>query len=554
MIITDKKELLRFNPENRLWQGIPSIEVTKNGRIFVTFYSGSPGERIGNFAMVVKSDDDGKTFTNPIVAAYKEEHRCFDPCLWIDPLGRLWFVWAIMPNDGVYASICEDPDADELVWSEAFFIGCNIMMNKPTVLSTGEWLFPIAIWKNDMRNIYRIPYKERDDVGAYAYKTVDNGVTFERMGAADVPGRDFDEHVIVEMNDERLALFARTDKDIGVSYSYDRGKTWSPGEATGYGGPTSRFQIRRLKSGRLLMVNHVDTKERTNLAALLSEDDGKTWKYRLMLDTRPWVSYPDATQTEDGTIYITYDRERGGSSLETTYKKAREILVSKITEEDIIAGELVNKKSYMKRIVSKLGKYAYEEENPYGEARWRSDEDLAKFLIDEHPDCIVEKLFDIYAINCVNIKILEGEKLDALIDELNKKKREESLETVVGIVRLIRSAVDDEVQDQPLVNAVKDIILSSGEVELSVSEIAKKLGVSLYYMVHQFKKITGTTITEYRTEIKITKAKKLLVTSDISVTEIAQKCGFGSSSYFSKVFMRSEKLSPSDYRKNLKKI
>ena len=41
MLITDPAALRRFYTDRRIWQGIPSIEVTKGGRTFVTFYSGS---------------------------------------------------------------------------------------------------------------------------------------------------------------------------------------------------------------------------------------------------------------------------------------------------------------------------------------------------------------------------------------------------------------------------------------------------------------------------------------------------------------------------------
>ncbi len=46
---------------------------------------------------------------------------------------------------------------------------------------------------------------------------------------------------------------------------------------------------------------------------MLSEDDGATWKYSLMIDERDDVSYPDAKEADDGYIYITYDRERGSA-------------------------------------------------------------------------------------------------------------------------------------------------------------------------------------------------------------------------------------------------
>ena len=97
MLITDKELLKQYTTENRIWQGIPSIETTKKGRIFLTFYSGGTRENYGNYVMLIKSDDDGKTFSEPIAVAYKDaDHRCYDPVLWIDPLGRLWFIWAMV--------------------------------------------------------------------------------------------------------------------------------------------------------------------------------------------------------------------------------------------------------------------------------------------------------------------------------------------------------------------------------------------------------------------------------------------------------------------------
>lgn len=46
MLYTETKELQKYRASKRLWQGIPSIEVTKRGRIFLTFYSGGVKEEI----------------------------------------------------------------------------------------------------------------------------------------------------------------------------------------------------------------------------------------------------------------------------------------------------------------------------------------------------------------------------------------------------------------------------------------------------------------------------------------------------------------------------
>ena len=77
--------------------------------------------------------------------------------------------------------------------------------------------------------------------------------------------------------------------------------------------------------------------------AMLSEDDGKTWKGGLMLDTRDEISYPDGTQTAEGDIYLIYDYSR--------YDR-RQILMAVFSEEDILAGRLVSANGRLKQLVS----------------------------------------------------------------------------------------------------------------------------------------------------------------------------------------------------------
>ena len=178
MLITDRSLLEKFDSRHRVWQGIPGIARTKKGRTFISFYSGETSETYGNYAVLLKSDTN-TDFGEPIVAIKKEgKFRCFDPVLWIDPLGRLWFFWNVMPGEEVYAAICENPDADELIWGDEFYVGRGIMMNKPTVLSSGEWLFPIAVWKTDIYpNFRKGGLKDDEKAGSYVYKSSDNGKT-----------------------------------------------------------------------------------------------------------------------------------------------------------------------------------------------------------------------------------------------------------------------------------------------------------------------------------------------------------------------------------------
>ena len=549
MLITDRSQLEGFDSRHRVWQGIPGIARTKKGRTFISFYSGKTSETFGNYAVLLKSDTD-TDFSEPVAVIKKEgSFRCFDPVLWIDPLDRLWFIWNVMPGEEVYAVVCENPDADELIWSEEFYIGRGVMMNKPTALTSGEWLFPIAVWRTDIFHTFRhTGLKPDEKAGSYVYKSSDNGKTFVRMGAADIRNRSFDEHMVLELASGVLKMFVRTNYGIGAAYSYDRGKTWSAGEDSKLGGPCSRFFIRRLKSGRILLINHVGFKGRNNLTALLSEDDGKTFPYTLLLDERDAVSYPDAIECEDGYIYITYDRERGCSkkTLEEAYAEAREILTAKICEEDILNGKLISEKGFLKNVVCKLNQLAPDTPNPFEETIMDIEEFAEQVIQEEKAP--LEKVFARYPLDCVNVQLLNSAKLDELVDRFFKSDCKDK-SVLLKIIELIRSTPAAEADPHPIIEKITEYIQNNLNEDLSVNDIARKMNISVYYLSHLFKSVTGISILEYRNELRLTKAKQLLIESSASINQIALQCGFSNASYFSEVFARSEKISPSQFRK-----
>lgn len=546
MLITDKETLKQFSTSKRLWQGIPSIEVTEKGRIFLTWYSGGTTEQIGNYSFFTLSDD-GVNFSEPVIAAYADGYRCFDPCLWIDPLGRLWFTWSRHPDDGLYGAICDDPDADEIVFGEEFFIGNNIMMNKPTVLSTGEWLFPIAVWNVSVKGIAE---PQTGKSGAFVYSTCDNGKTFKKLGGADIKKRSFDEHMILELSSGVLRNFVRTHYGIGAADSYDMGLSWGKDFDTGYKGPCSRFHIRRLKSGRVLLINHYEYTGRNNLTAMLSEDDGKTFPYKLLLDERRNVSYPDAKEAEDGFIYITYDRERGNnkSSLSEVMQSAREILIAKITEEDIINGFVITSGSYLKRVANKLGDYDGEDKNPYRESGLFDDKAYAEYLIgNKTPDGIISEIFNTYGINCTNIHNVNAIELDRLIDDYVNNQ---NFEQLPKIIEAVRSASDKNTTEKnDIVEKVCAYIKENLEKNESIDSIARTLNYSAHYISHIFKEKTGTTVLNFRNNQRLTKAKLLLKGGNSKIIDIAYVCGFENSAYFTEIFTREVGISPTEYRK-----
>ncbi|MDI1313795.1 sialidase family protein, partial [Prosthecobacter sp.] len=158
------------------------------------------------------------------------------------------------------------------------------------------------------------------------------------------------ECMITELKDGRLWLLTRTGGGfLWESHSSDKGRTWTEAKASTIPNPGSRFFIRRLASGNLLLVNHhgFTGRTRSHLTAQLSTDDGKTWNDGILLDDRTSVSYPDGVQDRDGLIWITYDRDRQGDG---------EILLAQFREEDVAAGKNTSGAVTLKQVISKLEK------------------------------------------------------------------------------------------------------------------------------------------------------------------------------------------------------
>lgn len=330
-----------YQTASRLYQGVPGIaRDTKSGGLWATWYTGGRGETKENYVVVVTSHDDGVTWTEPVLVIDPPNAvRTFDPCLWTAPDGRLllFYCQADATNKlhdgrwGVWFTVCEHPERADSSWTQPVRISDGIMLNKPTVLRDGAWLLPVANWSDRAH-------------GAGIVRSRDQGRSFTWIGGA--PGRSAEwigdasgggmEHMIIERNDGALWMPMRIKDDLAETTSKDGGVTWSNPIRSAIQGPGSRFHIRRLRSGRLLLINHHGFSrdgsllaQRSHLTALLSDNEGKTWPHRLLLDDRSEVSYPDAIETPGGKLYIIYDRGR------TSH---REILLAITDETDILAG------------------------------------------------------------------------------------------------------------------------------------------------------------------------------------------------------------------------
>lgn len=128
--------------------------------------------------------------------------------------------------------------------------------------------------------------------------------------------------------------------------------------------------------------------------------------------------------------------------------------------------------------------------------------------------------------NCIdNLKISMYERKVASAPV--SREREER--TIAGITRYLQEHLEEEV---------------------SLSVLAEQFHLSGQYISQLFKSEIGVNFLTYLTGIRMERAKQLLVSTSLSIVEVAERSGYGDYRVFSKVFKKSEGITPSQYRRD----
>lgn len=89
---------------------------------------------------------------------------------------------------------------------------------------------------------------------------------------------------------------------------------------------------------------------------------------------------------------------------------------------------------------------------------------------------------------------------------------------------------------------------------INIKEYADNCNISCCWFIRSFKEYIGTTPIQYITNIRINKAKSLLSSSSLSVSEISDLIGYENPLYFSRIFKKNVGVSPLAYRHNESKL
>lgn len=364
----------------RVFQGCPQVEISEGGRLWATWFgSNVQAERApyhkDQFSVISTSADGGKTWKEVFVFDPSEllGGGASDPMLWKDPQGQVRFIGLrnidFKGKDEFASSAWEftmlDPENEHTAWSAPRLLGNkNISVMKPLIFPDGTILRSMDDFKLvGTPDKVRIRFLKEDVDGKPIFVSefpLDNDAVFA-------------EQMPIIRKDGSLFTFYRAKEGQKFADSFDGGRTWN---LRGYYpmqfSINTKCILKTLPSGRVLLVaNDVQRKDengkkiffytdrngkecelekykiaRTRMTAYLSDDDGKTFSHRMLLCDEGQISYPSATLSDDGTIYIVYDQGRDVIGQHT-------IFLSKITEADILAGKLVHGASFLNNVVSR---------------------------------------------------------------------------------------------------------------------------------------------------------------------------------------------------------
>ena len=104
-------------------------------------------------------------------------------------------------------------------------------------------------------------------------------------------------------------------------------------------------------------------------------------------------------------------------------------------------------------------------------------------------------------------------------------------------------------RDTKPVRIVKAFIEENFMQEINLSQLADMVSMNSSYLSSIFKKETGMAYSEYLIQCRLQQASKLLVETNLSISEVARQSGYQDARYFSKQFLKQIGLKPSEYRK-----
>jgi AraC-like DNA-binding protein len=139
---------------------------------------------------------------------------------------------------------------------------------------------------------------------------------------------------------------------------------------------------------------------------------------------------------------------------------------------------------------------------------------------------------------------LEGKLLNMLVMQITQYQDDQSEDTP----QILRKS------DAEKVKLAQNLIEENLSTNYSVEVLAREAGTNINKLQEGFKSMYGLTVNKYMQQVKLDKAKELLVTSEHNISEIVNLIGLNNRSYFSKVFKERYGVSPNYFLSSRKEV
>lgn len=171
-----------------------------------------------------------------------------------------------------------------------------------------------------------------------------------------------------------------------------------------------------------------------------------------------------------------------------------------------------------------------------------------------YPNVLVILLSGYADFNYAQHALREG-ALDYILKPITREKIENILMKAKAELSQFYQLIEDESLNgqtaEQTMEYVRTYIRKHYTEQIDLSAIACKLGISSAYLTKLFNKYEKCSPIKYLTDLRIAEAKQLLSNTQLTIKEVGEHVGYQNQFYFSRVFRKINKISPSEYRANL---
>lgn len=180
---------------------------------------------------------------------------------------------------------------------------------------------------------------------------------------------------------------------------------------------------------------------------------------------------------------------------------------------------------------------------------WREKLEEKIFYIDYYNDLLSHMLDSLFSrINRRGSQIVQ-----TVSWQVNAKTIEEAnnffLNICIDIIEMIE--VKRKGNEVDPIEVAKQYIIDRLNKEISLDEVANKLGLNASYFSQLFKKETGETFVRYRIRLRMEKAKELLLKHDVRIIDIPSLIGLNDHPHFTKTFKKYTGHTPTEFRNRM---